>query len=134
MPWSRLFALASALGLVASGARSAQAQAWLPPKGEASLTVGYSRSFADEHIDSQGNILTLDAQGIPRAGHPGVGLGTMAWNSADSQLSYGITDRLAVRVGVPFVISRYEGTFPHAGLPGHQNVDDGRWHGTCQDL
>jgi hypothetical protein len=134
MRWSRLLPLVASAGLAVSGAPAAQAQAWVPPKGEASLTLGYSRSFADEHIDSQGNLLTLDAQGIPRAGSSGVGLGTMTWNSADSALSYGITDRLAVRVDVPFVISRYEGAFPHVGLPGHVNLDDGSWHGTFQDL
>ncbi len=134
MRWSRLLPLVASFGLAVSGAPEAQAQAWVPPKGEASLTLGFSRSFADEHIDYLGNVLTLDAQGVPRARASGVGLGAMTWNSADSDLGYGITDRLAVRVGVPFVVSRYEGAFPHVPLPGHQYQDDARWHGTLQDL
>lgn len=106
----------------------ASAQAWLPPKGEMSISLGYSYSFADEHLDYQGNVVR-----IPYRGNV-LGMGTMAWNDADWALSYGISDRVALRVGVPFVVSRYEGVFPHAGLPGHANVDDGGWHGTFQDL
>jgi len=128
MPWSRLPALAAALGLVASGARSAQAQAWVPPQGELSVTLGYSRSFADQHIDSRGHVVSLPYQGNA------LGLGDMTWNNADLDLSYGIRDRLAVRVGLPFVASKYEGVFPHEGLPGHRNEDDGQLHGTFQDL
>src|SRR3989442_11880340 len=128
MPWSRLPALAAARGLVASGARSAQAQAWVPPQGELSVTLGFSRSFADQHIDPRGHVVSLPYQGNA------LGLGDMTWNNADLDLSYGIRDRLAVRVGLPFVASKYEGVFPHEGLPGHRNEDDGQWHGTFQDL
>ena len=110
------------------GPREAQAQAWVPPKGELSLSLGYSRAFADEHIDNEGHVVTMPYQGNA------LGLGRMAWNSADSDLGYGITDRLAVRLSLPFVVSRYLGAFPHAGLPGHVNEDDGRWHGTLQDF
>src|SRR5256885_15526963 len=98
MRWSRVAGIAAAL--LAGGAATARAQAWLPPRGEISLTVGYSRAFADEHIDWQGQVVTLPYQGNA------LGLGTMTWNSADSDLSYGITDRLAVSVGLPFVVSR----------------------------
>lgn len=125
MPWSRLFALASALGLVVSGARSAQAQAWLPPKGELSVSIGLASSFANQHLDDHGNRLTLPS---------GAGWGSMRWNDADSDLGYGITDRLAVRVGLPFVVSRYQGQAGHPPLVGHRNEDDGRWYGTFGDF
>jgi|RhiMetdeSRZDD1v2_1073273.scaffolds.fasta_scaffold86104_4 hypothetical protein len=128
MRWSRLLPIAAAAGLSVFGARTVQAQAWLPPRGEVALTLGYSRAFADQHIDWLGHVVSLPYQGNA------LGLGTMTWNSADSDLSYGITDRVAVRMSLPFVASRYVGAFPHTGLPGHRNIDDGSWHGTFQDL
>ena len=119
-----------AIGLVALGAREARAQAWTPPKGEMGVTLGYSRSFADEHIDSHGNVLTIPAG--PAAGQ---GWGDMTWNDADLALGYGITDRLAARLAVPFVVSQYVGAFPHPPLfPGHQDQDNGNWYGTFGDF
>ena len=122
---SRLPALVASVGLAALGARSAQAQAWTPPKGEASVTIGLASSFADQHLDDQGNELLLPS---------GSGWGSMKWNDADTDLSYGITDRLAVRAALPFVVSKYEGQAPHPPLEGHQNLDDGSWHSTFGDF
>jgi hypothetical protein len=94
-------------------------QAWLAPKGEASLSLGFSHLFATEHRDYQGN---------PAAP------GDMLWNSIVSDLSYSITDRLGVRVGLPFVISKYDGQFQHPPIAGRENLDDGAWRGTFQDF
>jgi hypothetical protein len=121
----RLSALVASVALAALGPRSAQAQAWTPPKGEASLTIGLASSFADQHLDDHGNELLLPS---------GSGWGSMRWNDADTDLSYGITDRLAVRVALPFVVSRYEGGAPHPPLEGHQNLDDGSWHSAFGDF
>lgn len=107
------------LALALAGAGQASAQAWLPPKGEASLTLGFSRNSADHHIDYLGQA---------------VGPGLMEWNQGIWDLGYGITDRLAVRVGVPFVASRYSGANPHPALPGKPRYDDGTWHSAFQDL
>jgi hypothetical protein len=122
---SRLLALGIAIALALSVARSAQAQAWLPPKGEASFTIGFSNTFASQHFDDHGNDLKTPA---------GNTWGDMTWNSGDTALGYGITDRLAVRVGLPFVVSKYEGTFAHPLLAGHQKQDDGEWHSTFGDV
>jgi hypothetical protein len=110
---------ASIFGVILASADTAGAQAWLPPRGEAALTLGLSKSWADHHIDYRG---------------AAVSPGAMDWNNVIGDLSYGITDRLAVRVGVPFVISKYGGEFPHPALPGKVTYDDGSWHGTFQDL
>jgi len=118
-------AVAAAVGLVVLGAPEARAQAWTPPKGEASVDVGYAFDTADEHIDSQGNVMTVPS---------GQGWGTMTWNDAALNLGYGITDRWAVRVGLPFVVSKYEGQVPHPPMPGHQNQDDGKWYDTFGDF
>lgn len=122
---SPLASLATALCLSLWWAAAACAQAWLPPKGEASLTVGISRDFADQHTDDDGNNLTIPT---------GEGWGSMTWNDVRAVVGYGITDRLAVRVSVPFVISKYVGDVPHPPLPGHQNEDDGNWHSTFGDF
>jgi hypothetical protein len=108
----------AALGL-AFWAADAGAQAWLPPKGEATLALGFLRQSADRH---------LTYQGTP------AGPGDMIFNNVLSDISYGVTDRLAVRLNVPFVISKYDGAGPHPLVAGRPNLDDGAWHSTFQDL
>ena len=109
--------VATSLFLPLSG--TASAQAWVPPKGEAVVSLGWSRNWADHHLDY------LGAFASP---------GDMIWNNAVSGLGYGVTDRLAVRVNIPFVISKYVGTRPHPARPGKPPLDDGSWHSTFQDF
>jgi hypothetical protein len=113
----RLLALAT-LTLAPAAIASAQ-QAWLPPKGEGTFSIGYSYALATTHTDYQGK---------------SVAPGDMAWNSLGSDLSYGVTDRFAVRLNLPFVISKYDGAQPHPPAAGHTNIDDGAWHSTFQDF
>ena len=122
---SRLAPLAVAVVLSLTWVAAARAQAWLPPKGEASVTLGISRDFANQHTDDDGNNLTIPT---------GEGWGSMTWNEVRPVLGYGITDRLAVRLSVPFVVSKYEGQVAHPPLPGHENQDDGNWHSTFGDF
>jgi hypothetical protein len=105
--------------LVLTFAANATAQAWVPPKGEASLSLGYAYVSASTHLDYRGNPVSP---------------GDMMWHNAVSELGYGITNRLAARVSLPFVISKYHGQFPHRILPGRENLDDGSWHETFQDF
>ena len=123
--WSALAPLAVALVPSLWWVAPARAQAWLPPKGEASVTLGISHDFADQHTDDAGNNLTIPT---------GEGWGSMTWNEIRPVLGYGITDRLAVRVSVPFVVSKYVGDVGHPPLPGHENQDDGNWHDTFGDF
>jgi hypothetical protein len=106
-------------GALLAGATTASAQAWLPPKGEAAMTLGYSRAWATTHIDYQGN---------------SVSPGDMIWNNVGLDLSYGVTDRFAVRLGVPFVTSKYDGAFPHPVVAGISAQDDGNYHSRFQDV
>jgi len=116
---TRLGPLAAAgIALAATTTAYAQ-QAWLPPKGEASLSLGFAHLFATEHRDYLGG---------------SVSPGDMIWNNVVADLSYGVTDRLAVRLNVPFVVSKYDGDFPHPPVAGRENLDDGAWHHTFQDL
>lgn len=120
MPESRrrIAGLLSFVALVVAAPAPGNAQAWLPPKGEASLYVGGQYLNARYHLFSQGER---------------VDRGRMQWCYALSDLSYGVTDRFAVRAGIPYVVSRYTGTFPH--LVDRRAVnDDGAWHRTFQDL
>jgi hypothetical protein len=116
----RVTALFLAGPLAFACAAPASAQAWLPPKGEASLTLGFSRNSAGHHI----NYLGED-----------VSPGGMEWHQFVPDLSYGVTDRLAIRLGAPpYVFSRYKGAAPHLALPGKPVYDDGTWHGAFQDM
>jgi hypothetical protein len=102
------------------GVGPAWAQAWLPPGGEASFAMGFARAFADDHLFYNGEVAKE---------------GTMEWRSAVTDLGYGITDRWAVRVGLPLVFSKYEGEFPHPpAAPGGRVIDDGTWNSAFQDL
>ena len=49
-------------------------------------------------------------------------------------VGYGVTDRLAVDVALPFVVTKYTGDYPHPVPLGPVTLDDGRNHGTFQDF
>jgi len=132
--------MAPALVLAAAGLaepEAAIAQAWLPPRGEASVTLGYqSYRSTDRYTTSSGERYY---DGLTQQ-HALVGY-----------VSYGITDRLAVSIGLPpYFISSYQGPDPHRwpvmdgekiardpsgrGLFHPPTLDDGSYHGTFQDF
>lgn len=102
---------------------TALAQAWLSPKGEAWLTLGYGNMSASRHY-----LGSPDPDGTNS-----IDRGHMRSQSVGVQVGYGITDRLNASVGIPFVTSKYYGAFPHTqnGVPVPQ--DDGQYHGYLQD-
>jgi hypothetical protein len=89
------------------------AQAWTPPKGEASLGLSYQNFYTRDHLFAHGEALEL---------------GKIRMNVIFFDLNYGITDRLALSASLPYVYSRYDGSVPHQ-LP----VDNGDYHGTFAD-
>ena len=106
-------------------AARAKAQAWLPPKGEASLSLGYGSLFVTKHFlgtfDNPGDNVQTDR-------------GHIRGQSVGIELGYGLTDRLALSVGIPFVRTKYYGSQPHiTDLDTGSTLDDGRYHGTFQD-
>lgn len=111
------------LAIAAVNASSAGAQAWLPPKGEAFFTLGYGNIFSTKHY-----LGLADPDGTTEtdAGH-------IRGQTLGLSVGYGITDRLAVSVGIPFVDSKYYGSLPHRlnGVPVSQ--DDGQYHGYLAD-
>src|SRR5256885_13026643 len=88
-------------------------QAWVPPKDTMTLALSYEYSFVKHHLFADGS----EAD----AGH-------ITSHSATAQMSYSVTDRLAISAAAPYVISRYRGPLPHA-LP----VDGGDYHSALQD-
>lgn len=112
---------AVAVGLLSTA--TAGAQAWLPPKGEAWLSLGYGNVFHTKHY-----LGVADPDGTTEfdAGHT-------RGHNVGLQVGYGITDRLALSVGIPFVTSKYMGDRPHRRNGVIITADDGRYHGTFQD-
>jgi hypothetical protein len=93
---------------------TAHAQAWLPAKGEGTVSVLFSNTLSTKHYLPD---VTYDF------GH--IDANTMLFD-----VTYGLTDKLAVTMGLPMVTSRYRGTFPHRPI----TLDDGNWHTTAQDF
>jgi hypothetical protein len=115
----------------------ALAQAWLPPKGDGSVTMGY------QFYKSQDRFTTSDGERYYD--------GLTHQHGMVAVLTYGITDRLAVSVGLPpLLYTSYNGPDPHRWplMDGNQiardpsgralfhppTIDDGSYHGTFQNL
>ncbi len=101
----------------ASAAEPARAQAWLPPSGEAWISLGYGNMFSRNHYTGVVNYSGEEDVGHIRSQTVGMTLG------------YSVTNRLAVDVSLPFVTSKYYGPKAHPG----SDADDGRYHGIFQD-
>jgi predicted porin len=102
----------------------ALAQAWLPPKGEASFSLGYGNVFVNRHYlgtaDNPGDNVESD-YGHIRSQSFGMGF------------TYGVTNRFAVSLGLPFIVTKYYGTAGQNFFPHTIPIDDGDYHGTFQD-
>ena len=93
---------------------SAYAQAWLPAKGEGTVSVLFSNTLSTKHY-------------LPDLAYD---RGHIDANSMLFDVTYGVSDRMAVTVGLPIVTSRYRGAFPHRPI----TLDDGNWHTSAQDF
>jgi len=93
----------------------ANGQAWLPATGQGAVTVLFQDMAVRQHLFSDGQAV--------EAGH------IDSYNLM-LDLTYGVTDRLAVGISLPYVSARYKGTFGHPGSV----LDDGYFHGTWQDF
>ena len=112
----------AALALVVSAASfapsNALAQAWVPPVGAGSVDLMFQR------IDNTGHLLS-DGSLIPD--------GKSVDASAYIQVEAALTDRVVVRVGMPYVSAKYIG--PGPGPFGLLPVDACKcWHSGLQDL
>jgi hypothetical protein len=90
------------------------AQAWVPEKGEGTLTYTLQDNFVKNHLGSGGERIDV---------------GHIRTFVLLQDIDYGITKKLAIDVNLPFVLSKYYGPKPHQ-LP----VDNGNYHGNFQDV
>jgi hypothetical protein len=90
------------------------AQAWLFPKGEGTVSLSYQNLYVADHVYENS-----DAHDI----------GHILSHALTVDVDYSLTGKLAVRVAVPYITSRYYGPKPHQ-LP----MDDGTYHSTLQDF
>lgn len=111
-----VFALRAVVWLIVmcGSVATARAQAWLPAKGEGTVSVLFTNVLSKDHYlpDQRFDFGRIDS------------------NSVLFDVTYGISDRLAVTAGLPVVMSRYDGTAPHRPI----TLDDGAWHTTSQDF
>jgi hypothetical protein len=116
--------------LVAASPSSAQLT--LPGKGEGTLAATVQVVTDHYHYNYRGE--EFDA-------------GKITSESLQLKLDYGLTERIAVSLAVPFLRKQYRGARPHVGAPfehhdGHDHgqdygfefLDDGRFHGHWQDV
>lgn len=93
------------------------AQAFTPPRGVGSVTLAW------QYVDNLGHLYT-DGFFAAR--------GQSVTQSADLELEYGVTDRLSVTFGVPYVYAKYTGALP---APSGLERDNCKcWHDALQDF
>jgi hypothetical protein len=93
-------------------------QAWLFPQGEGTVATSYQSIHVRDHAFALGESKDV--------GH------TLS-HTAIADVDYSLTSKLAIRMGLPFVAGRYNGTKPH--LPDDRpSLDDGAYHATFQDF
>jgi hypothetical protein len=102
---------------------AAQFQVTTPAKGHGTVTVALQNLFIDDHTDYQGT-----------HSHPG----TITTNSAFLNVEYGLSDRWAISVGLPFRSSKFSGPIGHNPGSLHDDhgqgfQDDGNFHSGWQD-
>jgi hypothetical protein len=125
-PWIPRARLALLTGiLVACFAAPASGQAWLPPKGEASLALGYGNIFVNKHY-------------LGTSANPGDNVendfGHIRSQSIQIAVSYGVSDRFAISVALPYILTKYYGTPGQNFFPHTITIDDGQYHGIFQDF
>ena len=91
------------------------AQAWTSPAGQGTAWLSAQTLHTDAHLFSAGQ-RTRNVE--------------VRANTATLGIDYGLTDRLALGLSVPYVSSRFKGGTPHVG----SSVDDYQTHGSLTDL
>jgi hypothetical protein len=92
----------------------AAAQAWVPAKGEGAIAIAAQSMNVKNHL----------------AGTVPLAAGQIDTYVLLGDLSYGLTDKVAVDLAVPLVTSKYRGPFAHPGT----DIDDGTYRSTVTDF
>jgi hypothetical protein len=107
--------IASLLGLAAIALPlEARAQAWTPAKGEGAVAVVYQDQNVKKHL---AGTIRADA-------------GQIDTSVLVTDFSYGLTDKIAVDLALPFVMAKYTGQAAHPGT----DIDNGRYHSSFTDV
>src|SRR5215510_9011431 len=105
-----------------AGVSIARGQAWVPARGEGSVSLTYQDYDVAGHFDV--------------FGHKNNNGGTHS-QALVTELDYGLTDALGLTVSLPFIASKYTGP-PVYFVGGHEThpgpLDDGSYHAAVQDL
>jgi hypothetical protein len=100
----------------------ARAQAWVPTRGEGSVSLTYQNYDVVGHFDV--------------FGHKNNNGGTHS-HAVVTDLDYGVTDTLGLTISLPFIASKYTGP-PVYFVGGHEThpgpLDDGSYHAAVQDV
>jgi hypothetical protein len=99
-----------------------KAQAWIPAKGEGTVSLTYQNYDVAGHYDARG-----------RKNNNG---GTHSHVTV-AEVDYAITDTIGMTVNLPFIASKYTGSPVYfvGGVETHPGpLDDGTYHGAFQDL
>ena len=111
------------LALVIAAPCCLLSQAWLSPQGEGTVSVLYQYSIDRLHAYSDGRAKDV---------------GHMYWDTVVVDGDYSITDKLAVRMSLPYIDGKYVGHSPHTVVRGDPTTavaaDDGTYHGALQDF
>ena len=102
---------------------AARAQAWVPGKGQGSLSLLYMQKQSTKLTNADGSFDPF---------------GKVIDRTLYLTLDYGLTDRLAISAGLPFQSNRYSGNDPHDPrafpFPNDQRfLDDGHFHAGWAD-
>jgi hypothetical protein len=90
------------------------AQAWVPPRGDGAIAIAAQELNVKKH---------LAGRTFVDGGHINTGVLLV-------DMTYGLTDKIAVDVAVPFVSSKYSGSLPHPNT----SIDDGSVHSSVTDI
>jgi hypothetical protein len=90
------------------------AQAWVPEKGEGSVSLAAQQLNSKKHLQGKTEV---------DAGHMNSGV-------LLAGISYGVTDKFAVDLTIPYVVTKYSGERAHP----FTNIDNGAYHNTFTDF
>jgi hypothetical protein len=112
----------AAMAVLLLAPASAWAQAFTPAQGEGVVSMLFQDQFFKYHV----------------APTTEVDSGQIYVRNMLLDVTYGLSDKVAISVGLPWVATRYSGPTPHplSLAPGSpiNPVDDGTWHSTTQDF
>jgi len=110
----RLAIPAALSAAVLSVPAEAAAQAWVPAKGEGAIAIAAQTMNVKNHL----------------AGTVPLSAGQIDTYVLLGDLTYGLTDKVAVDLAVPLVTSKYRGLLAHPGT----DIDDGTYRSTVTDF